>query len=225
MHDLSSDPFVTDGLELLTREAFGPAGFARGAREVVQVLVHRGSSTLGHGYLLPAGGGPLRNLEDRKEEFSYEGLIVWLDEHRSRAYEPGSGTWTTAEVHVYPDRPGTLKLFDEEILKKLDDGRWYPGAEPANAALWARQLLAYPRTADRIPGWMWDIFSAEAVEPPLYHPGSGSVDWNNRRYPVADWGTDFSATATVIDPGREPNLLTRIGNTLFGRGKGPGAAS
>lgn len=216
MRDLSSDPFVTEGLEALKREAFGPAGFAQGAKEVVQVLVHRVSSTLGHGYVRSSTDTSVSGLEDGEQGFSYEALIVWLDEHRSRAYEPGSGTWTTAEVHVYPERPGFVKLFDEELLRKGDDGRWHPGAEPADAALWARQLLAYPRTADHIPGWMWDIFRAEGVEPPLYNPEFSSVDWNNRRRPVAAWGTDTAARPAVIDPALEPGFFKGIGKRLFG---------
>lgn len=213
MRDLRADPFVIEGLEQLSREAFGPAGFARGAEEVVQVLVHRGSSTLGHGYART--GGKLRDLVDGKEEFSYEALIVWLDEYRSRAYEPGIGTWTSAKVHVYPDRPGAVELFDEELLKKTDDGRWHPGAEPAGASIWARQLLAYPRTADCIPDWMWAIFTAEGVDPPLYNPQFGAVDWNNRRRPVARWGTDTGARPAVIDPALEPGFFQGLGRKLF----------
>lgn len=207
---------MTGGLERLSREAFGPEGFAPGADEVVKVVVHRGSSTLGHGYLVPGGGDAPRELRDRHEEFSYEALIVWLDECRSRSYEPGSGTWTTAEVHVYPTRPGIVEVFEEEHLQKMHDGSWYPGAQPADASLWARQLLAYPRTADRIPRWMWDIFKAENVTPPLYNPDFRSVDWNNRRYPVAEWGTDFSAGPSVIDPALKPGFFASISKKLFG---------
>lgn len=146
------DTFVLEGLARLQAEAFGPTGFAVGADEVVQVVVCRDSGTLAHGCVIDADDGTRRDLVDGREEFSYEALILWLDEYRSQVFVPGSGTRTTAEVHIYPDRPGSLAVFDEEHLKKTGDGGWYPGAEPATAGMWARQLLAYPRTADKIPG-------------------------------------------------------------------------
>ncbi|MFF2844221.1 hypothetical protein [Paenarthrobacter sp. NPDC057981] len=148
--------------------------------------------------------------------FSDDSLTTWLDECHVRAYTLGRGTWTTAEVHIYPDRPGRLELFEEELLERMPDGHWYPGARPSGASAWAQQLLAFPRTADNIPPWMWDIFRTEDVTPPIYNPEFNSVDWKNRRRPVTDRGTDFTVEPTVIDPTLEPGVFAKIGKKLFG---------
>ena len=157
-----------------------------------------------------------RGMTTPEEEFSYEAYDLWLNECRIRSYVAGIGTWTTAEVHIFPDRHGTLEVFDEEHLRRMSDGSWHPGAEPADASTWAQQLIAFPRTVDNIPSWMWDIFRAEGVTPPIYNPEFKSVDWKNRRRPVTDRGTDFSVEPTIIDPSLEPGVFARIGKKLFG---------
>ncbi|MFJ4029456.1 hypothetical protein ACIPWF_19010 [Paenarthrobacter sp. NPDC089989] len=212
---INSDPFVVAGLERLADEAFGSSGFALGTDEVVHVLVHYRTHTFGYGHVVTEGKTTYKN-NSFDEDFSTQALDDWLDECRTRAYFPGIGTWTTAEVHVFPSQPGRLHIFDEEHLERMTNGRWYPGGEPADAATWAQQLLAYPRTVDNIPSWMWDIFRAEGVTPPIYNPEFKSVDWKNRRRPVTDRGTDFSIEPTVIDPSLEPGVLSRIGKKLFG---------
>ncbi|MFJ5955358.1 hypothetical protein ACIQC5_05295 [Paenarthrobacter sp. NPDC092416] len=184
--------------------------------EVIHVLVHRGSRTMGYGYLVEGGRKTTRGLKGGNDEFSREALHDWLDECRFLAYAPGIGTWTTVEVRVFPDGPGRLDVFEEEHLRKMNNGRWYPGAEPADAAVWAKQLLKYPRTKDNIPSWMWDIFRAEGVTPPIYNPEFKSVDWKNRRRPVTGRGTDFGVEPTVIDPSLEPGVFAKIGKKLFG---------
>lgn len=214
--DLNSDPFVIDGLQRLSEEAFGTTGFALDSDEVIHVLIHRGSDTMGYGYLVSGASRTSRGLKGGQDEFSHEALNHWLDECRDLAYEPGVGTWTTAEVHVFPDKPGRLDVFDEEHLRRMSNGRWYPGGEPASAAIWANQLLKYPRTVDNIPAWMWDIFRAEQLTPPVYNPQLRCVEWDNRRRPVTDQGTDFSAEPTVIDQSLEPGVFSRIGKKLFG---------
>ncbi|MFJ4029452.1 hypothetical protein ACIPWF_19030 [Paenarthrobacter sp. NPDC089989] len=213
--DMSNDPFVQSGLRQLGNEAFGPNGFATGMEEVVHILIHRGSNTLGYGHMI-FGNKVIFTGRTDSDGFSDAALNVWLDECRIRAYSIGAGTWTTAEVHVYPDRPGILDLYDEERVERDAQGHWPPGGEPAGAQAWAQQLLAYPRTVDNIPSWMWDIFRAEGVTPPIYNPEFKSVDWKNRRRPVTDRGTDFSVEPTIIDPSLESGVLSRIGKKLFG---------
>ncbi|MFJ4029453.1 hypothetical protein ACIPWF_19025 [Paenarthrobacter sp. NPDC089989] len=198
----------------MTDEAFGDGGFAADANEVSRILVFRGSDTLGWGWIESANGK--RGMGSGHEDFSNEAMNVWLAELRERSYSPGKGTWSTAEIGVYSDKPGELEVFDEEHLQTMPGGGWFPGGEPADADSWAEHLLAFPRTVDHIPLWMWDIFRSEGVTPPIYNPEFKSVDWKNRRRPVTDHGTDFSVEPTVIDPALEPGVLSRIGKKLFG---------
>ncbi len=195
-------------------EAFGPAGFAKGDEEVFRRLVFRDPDTLGWGRIKSSTGTRPMGLDGNK--FSREALELWLTELRIRSYSPGLGVWTTAEIHVFPNKPGNLEVFEEEHLQKMSNGRWYPGAAPAVAADWARQLLAFPRTVDTIPSWMWDIFRSDGVTPPIYNPEFASVDWNNRRRPVTERGTDFTVEPTVIDPSLEPGVFAKISKKLFG---------
>ncbi|WP_256870766.1 hypothetical protein [Paenarthrobacter nitroguajacolicus] len=213
---LNSEALVIDGLQRLSYEAYGPEGFARGSDEVIHVLIHRGSRTMGYGYLIAGAQKTSRGLKGGKDEFSREALHDWLDECRDLAYSPGIGTWTTAEVHVFPDKPGRLDFFEEERLRKMSNGRWYPGAEPADADVWTKQLRRYPRTADNIPSWMWDVFRAEGVTPPIYNPEFKSVDWKNRRRPVTERGADLTVEPTVINPSLEPGVFAKISKKLFG---------
>ncbi|MFJ4027070.1 hypothetical protein ACIPWF_07720 [Paenarthrobacter sp. NPDC089989] len=213
---LNTDPFVIAGLERLAAEAFGAAGFAKEMDEVVRVLVHYRTRTFAQGHMV-VGGKNFYRHQSFDNDFSMEAFDYWLDDCRERAYVQGAGTWTTAEVHVFPNARGRLEVFDEEHLRRMSDGDWYPGGEPADAKQWAQQLLAYPRTVDNIPAWMWDIFRAEGVTPPVYNPRFNSVDWNNRRRPVTDRGTDFSVEPTIIDPSKEPGKFARFSKKLFGK--------
>ncbi|MFJ4170030.1 hypothetical protein ACIPY3_10995 [Paenarthrobacter sp. NPDC089714] len=197
----------------MREEAFGSEGFAHGASELVDVLVHRTTSTFWRGQMYQDGKRVRRGSE---LQFSEEALAEWLDECHTRAYKPGLGTWVTAEVHIYPDRPGELNLFDEEHLERASNGEWYPGGWPSDSTACSQQLLVFPRTEDHIPLWMWDIFREEGMTPPIYNPEFKSVDWKNRRRPVTDRGTDFSVEPTVIDPALDPGVLSRIGKKLFG---------
>ncbi|MFK0007277.1 hypothetical protein ACIQTZ_09500 [Paenarthrobacter sp. NPDC090520] len=149
--------------------------------------------------------------------FSHAAWNDWLETCRVLAYQPGHGTWTTAEVVVFPDSAGEASFFDEEHLELDADGEWYPGQRPSNASAWAQELYAFPRTVDNIPAWMWDIFRAEGVTPPIYNPQFNSVDWKNRRRPVTDRGTDFSVEPTIIDPSKEPGKFARFSNKLLRR--------
>jgi hypothetical protein len=214
-YDMNSDPVVVDGLNRLTAEAFGPTGFAQGMDEVVHLLIHRRSNTFGHGHMI-SGGKIIHKGRTDNEDFSYDALDLWLDECRSLAYRKGLGSWTTAEVHVFPHEPGRRDLYDEEHLEKDKYGNWPPGGHPASARTWAQQLLAFPRTVDNIPAWMWDIFRAEGVTPPIYNSEFNSVDWNNKRRPVTERGTDFTVEPSEIDSSLEPGVFAKIGKKLFG---------
>ncbi|MFJ5955359.1 hypothetical protein ACIQC5_05300 [Paenarthrobacter sp. NPDC092416] len=212
-YDLGSEALVAQGLERLHEEAFGSTGFALGMDEVVDIVIKRPSSTYRRGHMK---SGTKVVQRERDAKYSREALSKWLDDCRMLAFVPGRGTWTTAEVHVFAESTGQLNLFDEEHLDRMPNGNWYPGAHPSGAGTWAQQLLAYPRTPDNIPSWMWDIFRAEGVTPPVYNPEFKSVDWKNRRRPVTERGTDFTVEPTVIDPSLEPGVFAKIGKKLFG---------
>lgn len=185
--------------------------------EVVDILVFRPSSIYRRGHMLSKGHVIQR---DRAAKYSREALNKWLDACRMLAYAPGLGTWTSVEVHVFADRPGRLDLFDEERLERDAHGQYLPGAPPSDAASWAEQLLTFPRTADNIPGWLREIFKADGSTPPLYDPDLMCVEWNNKRLPVTEHGTDFTAGPVIVDPSLEPGVFARIGKKLFGSESG-----
>lgn len=41
--------------------------------------------------------------------------LGWLDKFKRSAFRPGSGSWITVQVHVFPSKPGFVQVFDEEI--------------------------------------------------------------------------------------------------------------
>ncbi|MFK0004264.1 hypothetical protein [Paenarthrobacter sp. NPDC090522] len=180
---------------------------------MVDIVIKRPTSTYRRGHMK---AGQKRIRREQNAEYAESSLDPWLDECRNAAYVPGYGTWTTAQVHVLAKGQSHVDFSDEEVLDRMPNGNWYPGAHPSGAQTWAQQLLAYPRTADNIPSWMWNIFRAEGVTPPIYNPEFKSVDWKNRRRPVTDRGTDFSVEPTIIDPSLESGVLSRIGKKLFG---------
>jgi hypothetical protein len=57
---------------------------------------------------------------------------------------------------------------------------------------------------DNIPHWMWAALRAEGMTAPVYNPDLKTVDWDNKRLPVSDAGTDFSVDPVIIDPTKEP---------------------
>ncbi|GAC1457086.1 MAG: hypothetical protein PVSMB10_14900 [Pseudarthrobacter sp.] len=63
---------------------------------------------------------------------------------------------------------------------------------------------------------MWDALRAEGITPPVYNPELKTVDWDNKRFPVTDSGTDFAADPVIIDPSKEPGFFSKIGAKLFG---------
>ena len=54
------------------------------------------------------------------------------------------------------------------------------------------------------------------MTPPIYDSDLKTVDWDNRRRPVTERGTDFAVESTVIDPSLEPGVFAKIGKKLFG---------
>ncbi|MFC8041841.1 hypothetical protein ACFUOZ_21005 [Paenarthrobacter sp. NPDC057355] len=108
-----------------------------------------------------------------------------------------------------------IKVFDEELIRPGTVGR-IPD-RPADALTLFQDLRAFPRTVDNIPQWMWRVFRAEKMTPPVYNPELGTVDWANKRLPVTDTGTDFSAEPEIIDPSKEPGVFAKISKKLFGR--------
>ena len=204
--------FVREGLTRLQEEAFSERGPGYGAEEVVSTsVVQQAISRRYDDVRLNGKWGQA----DISSDFSDEAMDRWLLELRERCYVVGEGTWMTYRVFLYPDEPGRLEVFDEEILTKglhSTSGRLNA---PSSAATLASELIAFPRTAENIPQWMWATLSAEGVTPPLYNPEFQSVDWKNRRRPVTDRGTDFTVEPTVIDPSLEPGVFAKISKKLF----------
>ncbi|MFB9858673.1 hypothetical protein [Paenarthrobacter aurescens] len=141
-------------------------------------------------------------------------MIDWLEEIRRESYVQGKGTWTSCKVYLYPDSDGRLEVFDVELLRPAHETT-IPD-RPADALTLFQDLKAFPRTLDNIPQWMWTVFRAEGITPPVYNPQLQTVEWNNKRLPVTETGTDFSAQPQIIDPSKEPGVFAKVGRKLFG---------
>jgi hypothetical protein len=140
----------------------------------------------------------------------------WLDEFKRSAFRPGSGGWITVQVHVFPDAPGLVQVFDDEIPASGGMG----GAASrrlGTAGALTSELLAFPRTVDNIPQWMWEVFRAEGATPPVYNPDLKTADWDNKGLPVTGEGTDCAVDPVIIDPTKEPGEFSKISKKLFGK--------
>jgi hypothetical protein len=138
----------------------------------------------------------------------------WLVDVRRESYVPGSGTWTSCRVYLYPDSDGRLEIFDVEVIERDSQGQLTD--RPADALTFCQDLKAFPRTLDNIPQWMWVVFRAEDLTRPVHNPGMKTVEWANKRLPVSENGTDFSVQSVIIDPSKEPGVFAPIGKMLFG---------
>jgi hypothetical protein len=207
------DSFIRTGLVRLQKEAFAEDGLGYGAEEVVSTSVTR--QAMGQRTEAVRRNGQW-GFREFSRDFSYEAMDSWLLEVRRHLYVLGEGAWVTYRVHLFPDADGRLEVFDEEIFPLDGNGKPDEGSYPATAAELRSELVAFPRTVDNIPDWMWGRFRAEGVTPPVYNPELKTVDWDNRRLPVTDAGTDFSAEPVVIDPSKEPGFFSKIGRKLFG---------
>lgn len=202
---------VLTGLRRLRAETFVEGALGFGAQEVVSTsVIHeagwRRSEDLRRDGVWGFGDGFM--------DFSRESMGQWLKEVRRKSYVPGMGTWTSCRVYLYPDSDGRLEVFDIELIERDSQGQLTD--RPADALTLFQDLKAFPRTVDNIPQWMWEVFRAEGVTPPVYNPELKTVEWANKRLPVTDNGTDFSVAAVIIDPSQEPGVLTRISKRLFG---------
>lgn len=205
--------FIEQGLVQLQAETFAAGGLGFGAEEVVSTsLVQQGMSRRYENVLRAGGWG----YPDFEKDFSHELMDVWLLNVRMELYVPGRGTYKTYRVHLFPDAPGRLEVFYEEILTAGLFGAPEDADPPANAADVRSELKAFPRTVDNIPKWMWDALRVGGVTSPVYNPELKTVDWENRRLPVIDSGTDFSVHPVIIDPSKEPGFSSKIGAKLFG---------
>ncbi|GAA3274890.1 hypothetical protein [Paenarthrobacter aurescens] len=204
-------PAVSMGLRRLKDETFRQGSLGFGSQEVVSTsVIHQAWS---------------RRTEDVKRngiwgyrefavDFSHDSMDWWLKEVRRESYRTGAGTWTSCKVYLYPDSDGRLETFDFELFRPdSEDG--IPD-RPADALTLFQDLKAFPRTLDNIPQWMWTVFRAEGITPPVYNPQLQTVEWNNKRLPVTNTGTDFSAQPEIIDPSKEPGVFAKIGRKLFG---------
>ncbi|XAS68078.1 hypothetical protein V3C33_01725 [Micrococcaceae bacterium Sec5.7] len=207
------DPFIRAGLVRLQQEAFAEGGLGYGADEVVSTSVPRQVMGQRSEDILRNGVWGYRN---GFLDFSHEAMDAWVLELRRHLYVVGAGTWVTYRFHVFPAADGRLEVFDEEIFPLDESGKPDWASSPATAGDLHGELVAFPRTVDNIPAWMWEVFRAEGVMPPVYNPVLRTVDWKNRRLPVTEDGTDFSVDDMVIDPSKEPGFFSKIGRKLFG---------
>jgi hypothetical protein len=209
---LSIDEFVKEGLKHLQIEAFAENGPAYGAEEMLSTsVVTTGMSQRTEKVLRDGVWGPTV----RSAHFSRERMEVWMQELRALCYVPGQGTWRTCQIRLFANASGELKTFDEDIVP-LDSSGKPADFLPADAATLAQDLRHFPRSTDNIPQWMWDVFRAGGITPPVYNPDLKTLDWDNKRLPVTDSGTDFSAEPVIIDPAKEPGIFSKIGARLFG---------
>ena len=137
--------------------------------------------------------------------------LMWLKELKKDAYQPGIGSWVTAQVHLFPAASGSIQVFDEEVQPPTETS-----GRKGTAEVISSELLAFPRTLENIPSWMRSILEAAHMSPPLYNREQGTVDWNNKRLPVTDYGTDFSKDPAVIDSSDETGVFAKISKKLFG---------
>lgn len=142
--------------------------------------------------------------------------LGWLGEFKRSAFRPGFGSWITVRVHVFPDTPGFVEVFDDEISASGGAGG-VASRRVGTAGVLTSELLAFPRTADNIPQWMWDVFRSDGVSPPVYNADLNTMDWDNKRLPVSDTGTDFSVDPVIIDPTKEPGVFSKISKKIFGK--------
>ncbi|MFE4543016.1 hypothetical protein [Arthrobacter sp. NPDC056727] len=205
--------FISDGLIRLQKEAFSEGGPGYGAEAIVSTSLIQQSMSRRYEDVLRNGEW---GFPDFDTEFSDEAMDSWLLEVRARCYVPGEGTWVTYRVYLYPDAPGRLEVFDEEILTKGLFESSGQKERPSDAETLKSELIAFPRTMDKVPAWMLDTLQAAGVTPPVYNPTLKTVDWDNRRRPVTERGTDFSGEATIIDSSLEKGVFAKIGRRLFG---------
>lgn len=206
--DVVTSADVQAALESLQRACMGPDGDFAGVDELVITqsifagFSHRYSDVrTGNAWTFTTQGIPRSEL-------------AWLKDLKAKAFRPGVGSWITAQVHVFPVASGFVEVFDQEIVAAGGMGGM---TEPrCTVEVLTSELKAFPRTVDNIPQWMWDILRAEGITPPVYNPSLKTVDWDNRRLPVTDAGTDFSAEPVIIDPSQEPGFFSKIGQKLFG---------
>lgn len=200
---------VQAALESLQRACMGPEGDFAGVDElVITQSIFAGYS---HRYSDVRTGDTWTFTTDQRITRSE---LAWLKDLKANAFRPGAGSWITVQVHLFPVAPGFVELFDEEILASGGTGGM---TEPRGTVdVLTSELVAFPRTLDNIPPWMWDVFRAKGVSPPFYNPELKTVDWNNKRLRVTDSGTDFSADPVIIDPSKEPGVFSKIGAKLFG---------
>ncbi|MFF2843392.1 hypothetical protein [Paenarthrobacter sp. NPDC057981] len=207
-----SGPIVQVGLNRLRSETFREGALGFGAQEVVSTsVVHQACSSRSEDILRNGVWGYAEGFLN----FSVQSMDYWLRDVQCESYERGAGTWTSCKVYLYPDRGGKLETFDIELIERDNQGNLTD--HPADALTLFQDLKAFPRTVDNIPQWMWRVFRAEGVTPPVYNPELGTVDWANKRLPVTATGTDFSAEPEIIDTSKEPGVFAKMGKKLFGR--------
>ena len=197
---------ITEGLKELQDRAFAEGGPGHGAEILVYSRIMYMSVESGTADTRTDG---IWGFPDFASDFSPDFLSQWLKEVRRLSYVPGRGTWISCRVYLYPDADGVLQVSDEEFIEPLHDMPTRRDEQFGRAGTLITDLRYFPRTVDNIPSWMWATFREAKVTPPVYDAGLRTVDWNNRRRPVTDTGTDWEAEPVIVDPSKEPPLGVR----------------
>lgn len=218
-----SSEAVSEGLRRLRAETFAEGALGFGAQEVVSTsVIHQAWSHRTEDVRRDGVWG----FRDGFIDFSRESMGEWLKEVRRETYAPGAGTWTSCKVYIYPDAEGSLETFDYELIERDSQGQLTK--RPANALTLFQDLKAFPRTVDNIPQWMWEVFRAANVTPPVYNAELKTVEWANKRLPVTEQGTDFTVDPVVLILPKSPGCSSGLERSSSGaeiRGRLPQAPS
>ena len=206
-------PLIRQGLARLQEHTFSKAGLGFGAQEVISTSLMFQDTSRRYVDVCRDGqwGG-----RDWQTDFPSELLDYWLMEVRRELYVPGAGTWKTFRVFLFPSDEGRVEAFDYEILTRGMFGDPKNSNSPASGQAVKTDLLTFPRTPDNIQEWMWTALRTDAQTPPVYNSQLNTVEWDNKRLPVTENGTDFSVEPEIIDPSKEPGVFAKIGKRLFG---------
>lgn len=207
----ATSALIETGLARLRKEAFVEGGPGFEAEEIISTsIIHQAWSSRTEA-VRRGGAWGFRKFG---EDFPDDSMDRWLVDVRRESYVPGQGTWTSCKVYLFDSQDGRLEIFDEELPEL--DATGNVESQPASAGTLFQDLKAFPRTSNNIPEWMWEVFKAEGVKPPIYNPDFKTVDWDNKRLPVSGAGTDFSVAPAIIDESKEPGFFSKISKKLFG---------
>ncbi|VXC14418.1 conserved hypothetical protein [Arthrobacter sp. 9V] len=205
-------PYIRQGLDRLQEHTFSKAALGFGAQEVISTSLMFEDTSRRYVDVCRDGqwGG-----RDWQTDFPPELLDYWLMEVRRELYVPGLGTWKTFRVFLFPSDEGRIEAFDYEILTRGMFGDPKNSNSPASGQAVKMDLLTFPRTLTIFRNACGLLCVQMLRRPRCTTPRLNTVDWDNKRLPVTESGTDFSVEPEIIDASNEPGVFAKIGNKLF----------